>query len=74
MVPTRDGNVDADATEKRRTDMRGKRRASATVAKLLNAKVKPDEGTLIDNNLVAIYSKGESRVACRHCGTRRARR
>ena len=68
VVLAEDGSADLIATELRRTEIRSARRRSATVHTLLNATVNPEAGVLIDDNLIAVSTDGDSRIACRHCG------
>ena len=65
---TADGGADLAATQARRDGIKAERRRNATVGTLLNATVNPDEGMLIDDNLVSVSSHEDSRIACRHCG------
>jgi N-methylhydantoinase B len=63
-----DGSADLAATLTRREEIKAERRRSATVHTLLNATVNPEDGMLIDDNLVAVSTDHDSRIACRHCG------
>jgi N-methylhydantoinase B len=62
------GDVDDEATIKRRKAIRSERAAASSIETMLNEKVDPAEGRRVDDNLMVHYADDRNRIACCHCG------
>src|SRR6202040_4236078 len=62
------GDVDDEATIKRRKAIRSERAAASSIETMLNEKVDPSEGRRVDDNLMVHYADDRNRIACCHCG------